>query len=104
MAPGGGAGNLAAAQAQVKACLDVLHKVLGAAPVGSKEYKSVLRALNALQPVFGGAEGGNLTQSAAQQMMTAAKGGQSPMASVAPGLQPAAPAAPSPQPSPEMAA
>ena len=90
MAPGGGAGNAAAAGGMVKAILDPLHKILAAVPPGSKEYKAVLKAINALMPVFGGGgEGDNLKATAASQLMKGAQSGASPLASVAPGLSPA---------------
>lgn len=90
MAPGAGEGNAAAAGGLVKSILDPLHKILGALPPGGKEYKAVLKALNALMPVFGGdQEADNLKGSAAQQLMRSAQQGQSPMSNVAPGLAPA---------------
>lgn len=93
VAPGGGAGNTAAAFAQVKAVMDPLHKALAAFPVGSKEYKAVLAMLNAGSKVFGEAQEGNLVPAAVAQMAKAAQAGNSPLASVAPGMaaQPAPP-------------
>ena len=87
MAPGAGDGQLTAMRAMIKALMDPLHKALGAAPLGSREYKALLRAINALQPVFGGAAEGNLQPAAAQQLMRTANAGASPLANVAPGLQ-----------------
>lgn len=53
MAPGGGAGNIAGAKTLISKIYDVLKSTLTAFPNDSKEGKSVLRALNALQPFFG---------------------------------------------------
>lgn len=91
LSPGGGGGNMAAAVAQVKAVMGPLHQALAAFPVGTKEYKAVLRMLNAAGPVFGQAQEGNLVPAAITQMANAAKTGGSPLASVAPGLKPALP-------------
>jgi hypothetical protein len=88
MAPGSGAGNQAAAIAQVKAVMSPLHRALAAVPVGSKEYKGILAALRALAPIFGEAQDGNLVPAAVAQMGQAAKSGGSPLSAVAPGLQP----------------
>lgn len=91
MAGGAGKGNEAAAGAQVKAVMGPLHQALAAYPVGSKEYKGILRALTALQPIFGQAQDSNLVPAAVSQMANAAKTGSSPLASVAPGLAPSLP-------------
>lgn len=88
-APGSGAGNSAAAVAQVKATMPVLYKTLSAFPPGSKENKAVLSAIQALNPIF--AESGDkaLVPAAIQQMAQAAKSG-GPLASApAPGISPA---------------
>jgi len=88
MSPGNSAGAGAAAMSQIKALMNPLHQILGALPVGSKEYKSVLKALNALQPVFGAPEEGNTSMAAIQNMAKGAQQGQSPIATTAPGLKP----------------
>lgn len=107
VSPGGGQGNMAAAVAQAKAVMPVLHRALAAFPVGSKEYKSALRALTALEPIFGAAQESNLVPAAVSQMANAAQTGQSPLASVAPGLKqniPGAGGAGAPSAAPPMAA
>ena len=104
LSPGGGEGNKAAALAQGKAIMPVLHRVLGALPVGSKEYQMVLRMLTDGAKVFGEPQEGNLIPAAVQQMGKAAAGGNSPLAAVAPGLKPAPIPPPSPASAPMMAA
>lgn len=91
ISPGAGAGNQAAAVAQLKAIMSPMHRALAAFAVGSKEYRAVLSALKALSPIFGEAQDGNLVPAAAQQIMQAARSGQSPLASVAPGIKPSLP-------------
>lgn len=104
IAPGSGAGNQAAAIAQVKALMSPLHKALAAFPVGSKEYKGTLKAVTALSSVFGQPQDGNLVPAAAQQIGQAAQSGSSPLASVAPGLQPHLPPQPSAASAPSLSA
>ena len=89
-APGAGAGNEAAADAQIKASLPTLHKALAAYPVGSKKYAAVLNALRALTANFGKSDTESIVPAAIQQMMMNAKGpgaGAPPMPP--PGLKPA---------------
>lgn len=74
-APGGGAGNKAAAVAQLKAIVPTLYKILSAFEFGSKENAAVQRALTALSPIAGKTEEDSLVPSAIQQMALAAKGG-----------------------------
>lgn len=89
-APGGGAGNTAAAVAMLKAIMPALYKVLMAFPPGSKENNAVMRALTALGPVFGKAEEQNMVPSAIAQLAQAAKGG--PLAAAPPpGISPSKP-------------
>jgi len=98
-APGSGAGNSAAAVAQIKAVLPVMFNTLSAFPAGSKEYKAVLSSVQALNPIFSEPDAKNLVPAAVQQMAMAAKGG--PLQSApAPGLA----NAPSPDEKPPMAA
>lgn len=104
LAPGGGAGNLAAAIAQVKAVMPILHRSLAAAPIGGKEYKHIIGAIKELAALVGEAQDGNLVPAAAQQIMQAAKSGAAPLAAVAPGVAPKVPpVAGAPGPSPEAA-
>lgn len=88
-APGAGDGNRMAAVAQVKAVMPVLYKALHAFAPGSKENKSVLSAIQALNPIFAESEGKSLVPAAIQQMASAAKQ-DGPLASApAPGIAPA---------------
>ena len=100
IAPGGGGGQTTQVRALIKSLMDPLHKALGSVPVESREYKALLRAINALQPVFGSAGEGNLQAAGAQQLLKAATAGQTPMAGVAPGLE----SGPSPAPKPPVPA
>lgn len=108
LAPGAGAGNHAAALAQGKVIMPVLLKILGALPVGSKEYNSVLRMISEGSKVFGEAQEGNLVPAGIAQLATAARNGSSPLSAVAPGLSPNLPPPPSggatPAAAPSMAA
>ena len=93
LSPGGGAGNQAAAMASLKAMVPLVHKVLLALPVGSKEYKTVHRIIGDLNQLFTGANDATsqgLVPAAIQQMAVAAKGGANPRPP-APGLAPALP-------------
>lgn len=94
LAPGSGAGNEAAADAMIKAMLPGLHKALGAYPVGSKKYGSLLNAIRALSSNFGKEDQGSLVPAAVLQMAMAARGGGPLSAAPPPGLQPAPPGGP----------
>lgn len=85
-APGGGAGNEAAATAQIKAMMPAFYTALSAFPTGSKKNSAVLAALQALKPVFSDAEQKNLVPAAIQQMAGAASQGGPMAKAVAPGL------------------
>jgi len=90
-APGAGAGNEAAADAQIKAVLPTMHKALSAYPVDSKKYKGLLNALRALTANFGGSSATeSIVPAAIQQMAMNAKGqGQGMPPMPPPGLKPA---------------
>lgn len=89
-APGGGAGNEAAADAQIKAVLPTMHKALSAYPVDSKKYKGLLNALRALTANFGSSTTESIVPAAIQQMAMNAKGqGQGMPPMPPPGLKPA---------------
>lgn len=75
VAPGGGAGNTAAAVAQLKAVVPMLYKILAALPVGSEDWKSVSDMVRAAGKIVGNTEKDSLVPSAIQQMALAAKGG-----------------------------
>lgn len=85
VAPGGGAGQSAAAAAAVKAIMPVLHKALAAFEVGSKEYMAVSAATQKLAGTFAKPSGSNLVPAAIQQIAGAAKNGTPPMNPVASG-------------------
>lgn len=85
VSPGGGAGQSAAASASIKAIMPILHKSLSAFEVGSKEYMSVMGAIQKLTGTFSKPSGSNLVPAALQQIMGAAKSGAPPMNPVAAG-------------------
>ncbi len=103
MAPGGGAGMRAAAISGIKAVMPMLYKGLQATEPGSKENQALLRALSALNPIFGKPDPVNTVPAAVQQIAQAAKGNAGPLAGAPPpGLAPAAPPETPPQiPSPQ---
>lgn len=88
VAQGGGAGNNAAAVASIKAVMPLMYKSLTAFPPGSKENKSLLSAIQALNPIFAEAEGKNLVPSAIQQMAQTAQSGGPLAGAPAPGIAP----------------
>lgn len=75
VAPGAGAGNQSAARAAIKSAMPAMHQALSAFPVGSKEYKAVMRAISSLLPVFGSSEGQSQVPAAIAQQAAAAKSG-----------------------------
>lgn len=91
LSPGGGAGNQAAASGILKSVIPFLHNALTALPVNSPQYKAVDKALAALTPVFGAAQGGNVVPSSILALAQAAKSGASPFANAAPPLAAAPP-------------
>jgi len=60
LSPGGGSGNKAAAVQIVKALLPGLLQASMAFEGGSKEQQALIRAVSALNPIFGKAEGSNM--------------------------------------------
>lgn len=103
LSPGGGAGNQAAASGILKSVIPFLHNALSALQVNSPQYKAVDKALAALTPVFGAAQGGNVVPSSIMALAQAAKSGAMPMANAAPPLASSPPPGakpPSPMPSP----
>ena len=75
LSPGGGAGNKAAAIQQVKAVIPALLMASMAFESGSKEQQALLRAISAVNPVFGKAEGSNMVPAALATMAQSAKQG-----------------------------
>ena len=75
LSPGGGAGNKAAAVQQVKAVMPAIMMAMMAFEAGSKEQQALNRALSALGPIFGKAEGTNLVPAALATMAQANKAG-----------------------------
>lgn len=53
VAPGDGAGNIASARLMVSKALDGLMAALHSFPPGTEEYKSVLKSMSGLMPIFG---------------------------------------------------
>ena len=104
LSPGGGKGNFAAALAQGKAVMPILHQMLSAVPVDSKEYKAILKMITAGSSIFGAPQEGNLVPAAATQIANAAKTGGAPLAATAPGLKPNVPPAAGAAGAPPMAA
>lgn len=96
-APGGGAGNEAAATASVKSAIDILSPQLANFPFGSEKYDSLYKALGALKKTFGGAESKSIVPSAIQQMALASKNGSPIMKPPAPGALPPDQGQPAPQ-------
>jgi hypothetical protein len=68
VAPGRGAGNEAAAKGRVSRAFDILKTVFMSFPNGSKEQQAVMRALSALNPLFGGQGAAETSKAANAQM------------------------------------
>jgi hypothetical protein len=98
VSPGGGAGNKAAAMANIKAVMRTLQMSMMAYEPGSKEFQGLMRALSALNPLFGQPSGADLGPAAIRQMgQTQGAGG--PLAGgPPPGVASAPPPAPPPMP------
>ena len=75
MSPGGGEGNAAAAVQSIKAVMPAILKASMAFPSGSKEQQAILRAVAALNPIFGKAEGSNMVPAGLAAMAMQAKQG-----------------------------
>jgi hypothetical protein len=69
LSPGDGAGRRAAAIHKVKMLLPALLTASMSFEAGSKEQQALIRAVSALNPIFGKAEGENMSPAALQQMM-----------------------------------
>lgn len=57
VAPGGGAGNAAAARAKIGQALNIIREVFMGLPHGSPEFQAAMRAMTALQPFMKESEG-----------------------------------------------
>ena len=68
VSPGGGAGNKAAAMANIKAVMRTLQMSMMAYEPGSKEFQGLMRALSALNPLFGQPSGADLGPAAIRQI------------------------------------
>lgn len=86
LSPGGGEGNKAAAIQSVKAVLPAILKASMAFEAGSKEQQAILRAVSALNPIFGKAEGSNMVPAGLAAMAMQAKQGGPMSAAPPPGL------------------
>lgn len=82
LSPGGGEGNKAAAIQSVKAVMPAILKASMAFEAGSKEQQAILRAVSALNPIFGKAEGSNMVPAGLAAMAMQAK--QGPMSAAPP--------------------
>lgn len=82
LSPGGGEGNKAAAVQSIKALMPGILKASMAFEAGSKEQQAILRAVAALNPIFGKAEGANMVPAGLAAMAMQAK--QGPMSSAPP--------------------
>ena len=75
MSPGGGAGNKAAATQMVKTAIPQLLLASMAFETGSKEQQTLLRAIQALNPLFGKAAGTNMVPAGLDAIARANKQG-----------------------------
>ena len=75
LSPGGGAGNKAAAVQQVKAVMPAIMMAMMAFEAGSREQQALNRALSALGPIFGKAEGANMVPAGLATLAQAQKQG-----------------------------
>ena len=75
LSPGGGAGNKAAAVQSIKSLMPGLLHASMAFEAGSKEQQAVLRAVSALNPIFGKAEGSNMVPAGLAAMAMQSKQG-----------------------------
>jgi hypothetical protein len=83
VSPGGGAGQKAAAMGDIKAVMRTLQMRMLAFEPGSKEFQALMRALSALNPMFGQATGADLGPAAIRSMAATQNTG-GPLAGVPP--------------------
>lgn len=88
LSPGGGAGAQGAARAQMLMMLDAMYLLLGSFPRDSKEFGSVMRAIESLRSTFGkSGKSADITPAGVQQMVNQTKEGK-PFAATQPaGMQ-----------------
>jgi hypothetical protein len=101
VSPGAGAGAQTAATAQIRSCMQNIQVAALSFQPGTREFNGVMRALNALNSVFGKTGESDLDPAARARM---AQPAPSPLAGMAPpgmaGAGPGGPPAPTPGPSP----
>jgi hypothetical protein len=68
VAPGRGAGNQAMASGRVARAFEILKSVFMSFQPGSKESQALMRAMTALNPLFGGQGAAESAQAANRQM------------------------------------
>lgn len=76
LSPGGGAGNIEAARAQVKMMLEGLYQLQGAFPVDSDEFGAVQDAIRSLRSTFKKSKGNELVPAAIQQLAQQSREGK----------------------------
>jgi hypothetical protein len=86
LSPGDGAGRKSAAVQQVKTALPALLLASMAFEPGSKEQQALIRAVSALNPIFGKAEPQNMVPAGIASMANAAAKG--PQGAPPPGIPP----------------
>jgi hypothetical protein len=101
LSPGAGAGSRAAAIQTVKSLIPGLLATSSAFEAGSKEQQAILRAVSALNPLFGRAEGPNMVPAGLAVLGQQARQGPpgaAPPPAMAGGAGGAGPGAPPPMP------
>lgn len=103
VSPGGGAGAMAAAAAQIRSCMQNIQVAALSFAPGTKEFNGVMRALNSLNSVFGKTGDSDLDPAARARMAQPAPSplaGMAPPGMAGPGAGGGGPPAPTPGPSP----
>ncbi len=98
VSPGGGAGNKAAAMGNIKAVMRTLQMSMMAFEPGSKEFQGLMRAMSALNPLFGQPTGADLAPAALRQMAATQNPGGPLAGAPPPGIASAPPPPPPPPP------
>jgi hypothetical protein len=101
LSPGAGAGSRAAAIQTIKTLIPGLLATSSAFEAGSKEQQAILRAVSALNPLFGRAEGANMVPAGLAALGQQARQGP-PSAAPPPGMAAAGPGGPPPPPAAPM--
>jgi hypothetical protein len=102
VSPGGGAGSKASAMATIKAVMRSLQLTMQNFEPGSKEFQGLMRALSALNPLFGQATGADLGPAAIRQMAATQQPGGPLAGGPPPGVASPPMSAPPPSPGGEM--